>query len=126
MAECKHEKSLKETGFGFGQLDYYCVHCGVRIESVPLEKMSLEEQRHVGWLTMKVMMIEPDPLTRDEAEKIVGRLLVDYDRLAERYPNWPLALTGIPSGVNPTEAAQLAILARWALEHGYPGEEKVQ
>ena len=36
------------TGFGFGQLDYYCRWCQRCIRSVPQEEMALEEQQRVA------------------------------------------------------------------------------
>jgi hypothetical protein len=44
----EHEESLKNTGFGFGHLDYYCTHCEVRTRSVALADLNVDERRRVG------------------------------------------------------------------------------
>lgn len=55
--EQAHEHRIgleRETGFGFGQLDYYCWDCGKRVKSVSLADMDDAEKTHVGRLTGRV------------------------------------------------------------------------
>jgi hypothetical protein len=50
LKEHEHETHLRNVGFGFGQLDYFCIHCEKRVKSVPLAEMTDEEKKHVGIL----------------------------------------------------------------------------
>jgi hypothetical protein len=50
VAACTHEIHLRNVGFGFGQLDYFCIHCEHLVKSVPLADMTNEEKTRVGVL----------------------------------------------------------------------------
>lgn len=53
-AACHHEESLRNVGFGFGQLDYFCIHCEMRMRSVPVAEMTDAEKTRVGLMVGKV------------------------------------------------------------------------
>ena len=66
-------------------------------------------------------MLHPDPPTRAAVLELAHRMLTVYDRVATLGPSKPYQVS---TALSLHQTAQLAVAARWAVEHGYPGDDE--